>query len=382
MKAVPATLLPMLACVMMACAAPHPSRVVIGIGMTENTHAAFRLAVREINAAGGIHQVPVELSGLEWAATDSYTPAAILKTTARFNATPNLVAVVGHNDSASTLSAAASYNRDGIPQIVTIATNPAITNIGSWTYRLCLSDAAQGPALATYAVQDWRKSRIAIIYVNDDYGRGLARLFEDRARSLGAQIVATAMHHNTLQPEDEASIRETIEDLKKIDPDLVALFQRVDAARWTVQAIRAAGLRADILGGDNLAQYSFARDAPGPAEGVRVSQFLDLDVRRPRVARFVEGIRAATGQAPDYAQAYAYDALYLLRDAIAQGGFSRAGVKSYLDAMIAKGQRIEGVTGTFVLAADHDARRPLYVAEVRDGGFRVLKALPAGQAPQ
>lgn len=379
---------PLLAALLAACGPPRPSRVVIGIGMTSNTHRGVKLAAQEINAQGGIDGMRLDLAGLDWRNVDSYNARSILEWAERFNAIPELVAVIGHNDSAATLSGAASYNRDGIPQIVTIATNPAITNIGSWTYRLCLSDAAQGPALATYAVKDWQKKRIAIIYVNDDYGRGLAHLFEARVRALGAKVVATVMHHNLLDEEDRESIREGLADMKARRPDLVALFQRVNAARWTLKALRDSGLKVDILGGDDLAQNAFARGAspgagvavaPGDsslAEGVRVSQFLNLDTTRPEVARFAQGIRAAAGRDPDYAQAFAYDAVYLIRDAVLHGGPSRAGVKGYLDAAIAQRRRLEGVTGSYILAPDHDARRPLYVAEIRGGALHLLAALP------
>ena len=106
-----------------------------------------------------------------------------------------------------------------------------------------------------------------------------------------------------------------------------------------------------------------------------MSQFLNLDRTNPRVQAFIDRVRAATGHDPDYAQAYAYDAIYLLRDAVEQGGPSRAAVKKHLDRLIAERTRIEGITGAYTLAPDHDARRTLYVAEIRAGDFRVLKAL-------
>jgi len=141
--------------------------------------------------------------GLDWdGSVYSSGPATLLDWTERFNQTKNLVAIIGRSDSASTLSAAASYNRAGIPQLVTIATNPAITNIGVWTYRLCLSNTAQGPALAEYVVKDWKKRRIAIVFVNDDYGRRLAQLFEKRVRELGAEIVGSVMHRDVLDLDD------------------------------------------------------------------------------------------------------------------------------------------------------------------------------------
>ena len=157
------------------------------------------LAAKEINARGGIGGIPLELMGLEWKIGNLYDAEEIVEWANKFAETQDLLAVIGHSDDSSTLSAAALYNKKGVPQIVTIATNPAITNIGDWTYRLCISDAAQGPALAEYTVRDWGKRRIAVIYVNDAYGRGLAELFETRVREIGGEIVASIMHRNVLE---------------------------------------------------------------------------------------------------------------------------------------------------------------------------------------
>lgn len=68
--------------------------------------------------------------------------------------------------------------------------------------------------------------------------------------------------------------------------------------------------------------------------------------------------------------------MYLLRDAVLQGGYTRAGVRAYLDRLVAQAATISGVGGPFTLGPDHDARRPLYIAEVHDKGFRVLQEIP------
>ncbi len=354
----------------------HPSHVVIGIALTKESRLGAVLAVREINASGGIDGVPLELEGLDWDVVDQASPEDILKWASRFADTQGLVAVIGHSDSASTLSAAAIYNRSRVPQIVTIATNPAITNIGQWTYRLCLSDAAQGPALADYAVKEWGKKRIAVFYVNDAYGRGLAQLFEKRVTELGGEIVSSVGHRNVLKADDKELIRSTLAMLKgKQTPELIALFQRVPASDWTMGAVYEAGLRVDVLGGDNLGSRSFLSSSSASKEGVRVSQFFLADPSDARTSRFLHNIQEGSNSDSDYGQAFAYDAVFLLRDAIAAKGFTRYGVKSYLDQLIRRRSEVHGIAGVYRLAEDHDARRSFYIVEVRKGGFHVLKAL-------
>jgi branched-chain amino acid transport system substrate-binding protein len=357
-----------------ACA-KKPKRIVIGIAISASYHPAVELAAKEINDAGGINGVPLELVGLDWKVVNDFYAPDILSRAAQFSEHPDLLAVIGHSDSSSTLSAAAVYNQNKVPQIVTIATNPAITNIGVWTYRLCLSDAAQGPALAEYAVKEWSKRRIAVFYVNDDYGRGLAQLFEKHVRELGGEIVSSVMHRNILENGDKQLIESSIEKFREDEPELVVLFQRIPAAEFTINALREAGVKSKILGGDSLGPAWLAKEKPALMEGVRVSQFFLPMPNDAHAAHFVNEFKKLTGKDPDYGHAFAYDAVYLVRDAVLNGGVTRDGVKSYLDGLIAQKKSGTGVAGTFTLGPDHDARRSIYIVENTGSSQLFLKAL-------
>ena len=127
------TLVTLALLILPAACSRKPKRIVIGIALSSSYHPAVALAVNEINASGGIGGVPIELIGLDWRVGGNFNAPDILRWAGQFAEDKDLVAVIGHSDSASTLSASAFYNQHEIPQIVTIATNPAITNIGVWT---------------------------------------------------------------------------------------------------------------------------------------------------------------------------------------------------------------------------------------------------------
>lgn len=358
------------------CCDSKPESVVIGIALTSSNHSAVELAVKEINESGGIDGVPVKLMGLDWKVVADFDAADIIKWANSFARTKNLVAVIGHSDSASTLSAAAIYNQQRVPQIVTIATNPAITNIGSWTYRLCLSDATQGVALAQYAVRDWSKKSVSIFYVNDAYGSGLAGVFETELRRLGATVLSSRMHRNVVQADDKEMIRASLDSLRAgASPDLFVLFQRWEAANWTINAIREAGFHADILGGDSLGRPGLTQTGREPKEEMRVSQFYLPSPDDSTAMTFASSFREYTGSYPDYGQAFAYDAVYLVRDALVKSGFSREGVKNYLDHLIKEKVVVNGVGGPYVFGPDHDARRTMYIVEAGKSPRPPLKVL-------
>lgn len=357
--------------------APKPKQVILGVAINQDNHPGVRLAVEQINSQGGIRGIPMVAMGLDWRGGDPFEPLEIHRWAQRFADTKDLVAVIGHSDSSSTLSAAAYYNQKQIPQIVTLATNPAITNIGDWTYRLCLSDARQGPALAEYAVNEWGKKRIAVFYVNDDYGRGLTQLFEKRVQALGGEIVASTMHRNVLSHEDKDLIHSVLLKLKQRgSPQIIALFQRMGAAIWTLQAIRDAGIQCEILGGDSLAMAPLFKSEPQLTEGIRVSLFFNPRAEGARTRQFVRDFRQFANQEPDNGNAFAYDAVLLVADAVRNEGSSRDGVKRYLDRLIRQKSLITGAAGPYTLGRDHDVRRSLFIGQGHGGTIEFLKELP------
>jgi len=116
---------------------------------------------------------------------------------------------------------------------------------------------------------------------------------------------------------------------------------------------------------------------PELMEGVRVSQFFVPRLDDPRTASFIADFQAFTGKEPNYGHAFAYDAVYLVRDAVLHNGASRDGVKAYLDHLIHDRIQSNGVVGPYTLGEDHDARRALHVVEMRSGNQIFLKTIQA-----
>ncbi len=374
-KALVVVLLSLVLAVLAGCSG-RPDEVSIGVGLSVLNHQAIQLALNEISAAGGVNGVPVRAVGMEWKYRDTVRPSDVISWAERFSRTPGLVAVIGHSDSSSSLSAAAIYNQNHVPQIVTIATSPALTQVGDWTYRLCLTDAKQGPALAQYSLDKWGKKSFAIFYVNDDYGRGLARAFENEVRRLGGSVSSSLMHRNLLQSDDKDLIRSTIERLvAENPPDVYVLFQREAAAAWTLGEIRARNPQPSVLAGDSLGAVEFVKENPALTEGIRVSQFFLPDPRNPKAVDFVRKYKEFTGEEPGYGQAFAYDAVYLVADAMRRQGFTREAVKAYMDQLIREKTVIHGAGGDYRIGPDHDGRRSVYIAEARNGRYHMLDRL-------
>lgn len=356
-----------------ACAGEEQD-LVIGIALTEDYHYAVQMAAEEINSNGGIGGARLSLVGLDWRDLDCFEPRDAIRWAERFAEIDNLVAVIGHSDSATTLASAPFYNRRRIPQVVTIATNPAITDIGPWTYRLCLSDDIQGKGLADYAVTSWHKKRFAIFYVDDDYGRQLASIFQEDVRQLGGEIISSVPTHNVLGEVDWGLIERCFEHLEETgftgDGDcLVLLYRQISAIEVLGALASRPGITRSLLGADATAMPAVAATATRLSFDLRASMFFTVSPDNPKSELFTAQFEQRWERRPSYASALAYDAIYLVWQAADIGGATREGVQQGLLQLVDERHPITGAAGTYVLGPDHDSQRAFHIGVVESGVF-------------
>ena len=138
---------------------------------------AFNLAIRHVNAGGGVLGMPVE--GVSADATSD--PAIAVEAARSLVVVQGVHAIVGPNASSAALPIARSVSGAlEIPTISPSATSPQLSGVedGGYFFRTALSDAAQGPVLAR-VTWDGGFENVGLIYQDDAYGRGLASAFED-----------------------------------------------------------------------------------------------------------------------------------------------------------------------------------------------------------
>ena len=147
-----------------------------------------RLAVEEMNAAGGVNKGQVTLA----IGDDQTSPQAGVDAAKRLVDVEKVNAIVGALSSGVTIPVATSVSVPaGMLQISTASTSPEITTLkdNDWLFRTVPTDAVQGVALAQVAKEKGVKS-ISIIYVNNDYGKGLAEAFTKAYEGKVTQSIA------------------------------------------------------------------------------------------------------------------------------------------------------------------------------------------------
>jgi branched-chain amino acid transport system substrate-binding protein len=325
------------------------------------------LAIAEINAAGGIHGRPLRLVILE----DGGEPDSAVRVATRL-VDSGVVAVIGHIYSSTTLAAAPVYNNPHNPvlQISPSATSPLITQAGPYTFRVCPSDLQYGGALAHFVQQSLKLTRGAVLYVNNDYGRGVRRTFEREFSLLSGEVTEVDPFLEA-NPEVGAYLERVTQGQ---GAEFLILAANIDEGTKVLQAIRDRGYKGPVLGGDGL---DGIEDAGTIGEGVYVATVYLPSQNTERNRKFLSAYREKfpLGNPVDYSAAATYDIVYLLRDAMLRGGTGR---KDLRDAVAAVGQSepaFDGLTGSIAFDENGDVPRlNIQVGVIRNGTLR-----PAGE---
>lgn len=358
----PALLLPL----MFACGPSDsgPIRVGIALSITEPGTIPMKLgaelAAAEINAAGGINGRPLELVMRDDFAT---ADSAIAIAQALYDS--DVVAVIAGAYSSVALAAAPVYNggRRPLVQLSPSASSPMLSTAGEYTFRLCPSDLAYGAALAQTA-SDRGLNRVAILYVNDAYGRGVRQTFVAEFSRLGGEVVELDPFLSTnpdVGPYLERMVRE-----KRVQAVILAANQAEGLP--VLASIRRARLGVPILAADGMSGAE--RTNPTLMDGVLVSSgYIALDPEE-RNHDFVLAYRKRFPDAgwPDQGAASTYDAVHLLATVIQEAGTDRKAVRNRLAGTGTTYPAYAGAVGRVVFDSVGDAPSvKVRIGRVRDG---------------
>ena len=275
-----------------------------------------QMAVDTINAAGGIFGRSVELL-----LRDTATSAEVGRDAAsKLVEIDGVSAIVGALSSGVTLAVSSVTIPAEVVLISPASTAPSIPALddNDYVFRTVVSDAVQGVVLGRLAnFQNY--SNIGIIYVNNDYGKGLADTVKATFEAYGGTVSASVPYE-----ENKPSYRGEVDQLLSGDPQAIVLASYpVDGNKQIVQAVEAGyegkWLMADGMKGEGVAPGPACASAaePGPLEGaygtVAASGF--------KAAQF-EADYASGGYGPSTIPYYdkAYDAVMLIALAIVRGG--------------------------------------------------------------
>lgn len=320
------------------------------------------MAVDEVNSRGGVGGRRLQLLRFD----DKESVDAGLLVAQQIAANPDIVAVIGHLQSFVSVPAAAVYDLAGLLMIAPTATDPELTSRGyRRVFRATFTDRDMGRQMAEFADRSGFR-RVAIEYIRNAYGRGLANAFEERASEVNVAVMARQSYDPTEQV-SERTFEPTLREWQHLELDAIFLAGETPSAALFVGQARARGIGVPIFGGDALGTSTLMSLAGRAAEGTIVATLFHPDEPRDEVDRFVADFQKRYGVLPDAGSALGFDAVGLLAEGIRQAGtVAPDAVAKTLHSL----QGWRGVTGAFSFDERGDViNRPLVKMVVHDRKF-------------
>jgi branched-chain amino acid transport system substrate-binding protein len=327
---------------------------------------AAALAVEQINLTGGIRGRPVELVIRD----DFGNPDSAVNVATAMDAA-GVVAVIGNVYSGTTLASAPVYNAARLLQISPSASSPLVRDAGDFTFRICPSDLQQGQALARFVADRLSLKRGTILYLNDEYGRGIRTTFAQEFSRRGGRIDEIDPYLGATPAVDPYLERLA----RRQTSEFVFLGGNRSEAEEALRVARARGIKVPFLGGGALEGLEEA----GPlAEGTYVSNAYLASFDTPNNREFVRAYaRKYPGSlAPNQPAAASYDILFMLKAAISRVGTDRIKLRDAV-AEIGRGMPpFEGVTGEIAFDEHGDVpRQRVIIGRIESGRMRPLEGL-------
>lgn len=331
----------------------------------ESMKNGVELAVEQWNAKGGILGKTI-IVDYEDDQGDGAQAASVAQ---KIVSTGKYAGVIGHFTTSCSLAAAPTYQESGLPDIQVASTNPGSTSAGEYIFRINPTNTAQGSGVVKWALEQG-KSKIAIFYVNNDYGAGMYEIAKSEIASSGGTLVYDA----AIPAEGQDDFSVLLENVvNKGAEALILLNYYADNAKIVIQA-KNAGMDLLLVSSDGAYSDDFISIAGEAAEGVHVATWFHPDSDNPLTIEFLDAYEERYGKISDTWAPFAYDAANIMITSI-----EKAGDPADLEAIrnqIASTENFAGATGNTTF---NDERVPdigqksLLMTVVQDGEFVLLK---------
>lgn len=303
-----------------------------------------KLAVKEINAAGGVLGRPLELviyDGKSDAATITNVASQLLSSA-------KVRAIVGFTDSDSALALGPISQKAGVPFVTAGATSPQLpTQIGDTMFLAPFGDNVQAAVGAEFTYKNLKgKTAYLLVDRSAEYTTLLAKYFKDAYLKAGGKIVLEDSYKS-----GDKNFGAQITRLRALaqKPDVLYIAALPDDIGTLVKQVRQAGILSPIVGGDGYDTPLLIQVGGASANNVYFTTHALISSKStPAVKKFMAGYQKDFGKEPENAfAALGYDSVYLVADAIKRAGSDDP---AKIKAALATTKNLKAVTGTITYA--------------------------------
>ena len=340
-----------------------------GGGATAGTNFknGVELAVKEINAAGGILGKKIQTI-----TTDTQSNPGVAKGLTQKAIDDNVFAIFGPVFSGSIMVSMAESRRAEVPNF-TGGEAAGITEQGNpYVFRTSFTQATAMPKVARYISDQVKLKSIAIIYVNNDFGKGGLDAIK-KALANSSTKIATEISTEPGQVDFSAAVLRA----KQSNAEGVFAYSNEEESARLLRELRKQGWNKPIIGETTLTGQKVIELAGEAANGAVAHVGLTVDAPQPAIRAFRAKFEKEYKYVSDHNGMKGYSGVYVLKSAIEKvGKLDRKAVAAALHTLKVKAVDQPGVLMDVSFDSKGDLDRESFMIEVKNGKQQVVAILP------
>ncbi|MCX7316544.1 MAG: ABC transporter substrate-binding protein [Hyphomicrobiales bacterium] len=325
------------------------------------------LAVEEINAKGGLLGRKIELEHL-----DTQSDAGISRTQVQKVLDKNPYVVLGPVFSGSVLVDLALTAQAEVPEIVG-GEAAAITQKGSkYIFRTSFGQQSSIPKVVNYMRDGLKAKNVAVVWVNNDFGKGGRDNFVKEMAKNDIKVVADISTES-----GQADFSADVVKVKAANADAIFVYTNEEESARFLKEARKQGIKTPLIGETTLLGQKVIELAGDAANGVRGHVGLTADAPIPAIQEFAKRFKARFNYVNDHNGIKGYTAVYMVKAVTEKiGKFDSKLFAQTLHGMTIKPEQEPGILMEATWDANGDIDRASFLAEIVDGKQKIVEILP------
>lgn len=320
----------------------------------------LKLAVDETNNNGGLLGKQIKLITYD----DQCKPSEAATVVQKLINKDKVVGIIGEVASSRSKAGAQICQSSKIPMVTPASTNPEVTAIGDYIYRVCFIDPFQATVVSKFAINSLKVKRIAVLQdVKNAYSTGLADFFIKQFKEMGGEVIEVQSYSA-----GDKDFKAQLTAIKAKNPEAIFIpGYYTDVGLIAIQA-REIGLTCPLLGSDGWESDKLTEGkAKDALEGCFFSTHVSTQDPSPTIQNFIKKYQEKYKMMPDAMSFLAYDAGMILFDAIKRAGSTDA---DKIRNELSKTKDFNGVSGKISINDQRNAVKPAVILEIKDGQFK------------
>ena len=333
-----------------------------------NFHDGAHMAVEEINAAGGILGKKIEMTDMD-TQTDPMTSRALVQKAIDSGA----YVIMGTVYSGSTIVNMIVAQQAGVPQF-TGAEAPNITERHNpYIFRTSSGSEKGVPALTPFFRDQLKVGKIAVEWVNNDFGKGGHSVFVAQMKEAGIQVVA-----DVPSEQGQTDFSPDVSKIKQSGAQSVFVYMNEEEDARFLKEAKKEGLTVPLVGEVTLTGQKVIDLAGGAAEGAYAHVGLATSAPIPSIENFVARFKARYNRDTDHNGIKGYIGVYAIKYATELvGKFDRKALADKLHGLTLGVAKYPNMLLTTSWDQNGELSRESFMTQVKDGKQVVIGTVPA-----